>query len=63
VAHIIIDGIIGEAEEVRAGSHVDSEPLMHPDAIAEAYWQLVRQDRTAWALESACGITCEKFFE
>lgn len=63
VAHIIIDGIIGEAEDARAGSRADSEPLMHPDAIAEAYWQLVRQESTAWTLELDLRHRCEKFFD
>jgi NAD(P)-dependent dehydrogenase (short-subunit alcohol dehydrogenase family) len=44
VAHVVIDGQIdtaGGGEETR----------LDPDAIAESYWQLVEQDRSAWTLE------------
>jgi len=39
------------------------EPEMHPDAIAEVYWQLVLQDRSAWTLELDLRPNREKFFE
>src|ERR1700693_4507522 len=51
VAHIIIDGVIGENELEPGNEDQTTEPLMNPAAIAEAYWGLVRQDRSAWTLE------------
>ncbi len=42
VAHIIIDGQIGEHEE---------EARLHPDAIAETYYRIHAQPRSAWAHE------------
>lgn len=62
VAHILIDGIIGEAAD-ESSADTESEPLMHPDAIAEAYWQLTRQERSAWTLELDLRANREKFFE
>ena len=47
VAHVVIDGGIlpsGRAVE-------DTEAYLDPDAIAESYWHLVEQDRSAWTLE------------
>ena len=63
VAHILIDGVIGEAESESSSDDTESEALMHPDAIAEAYWQLVRQERSAWTLELDLRPNREKFFE
>ena len=47
VAHTIIDGQIASAR------HQGRDPatLLKPEAIAEAYWQLHRQDPTAWSSE------------
>jgi NAD(P)-dependent dehydrogenase (short-subunit alcohol dehydrogenase family) len=61
IAHIVVDGVIQENEleaEVQT-----TEPLMNPAAIAEAYWGLVRQDRSAWSLELDLRPHREKFFE
>jgi NAD(P)-dependent dehydrogenase (short-subunit alcohol dehydrogenase family) len=47
VAHVVIDGGI-------LTSGVDPErehEYLDPDAIAESYWHLVTQDRSAWTLE------------
>ena len=63
VAHILIDGVIGEAEDGPSGDEAAGEPLMHPDAIAETYWHLVRQERSAWSLELDLRSHREKFFE
>jgi NAD(P)-dependent dehydrogenase (short-subunit alcohol dehydrogenase family) len=55
VAHVIIDGgIAGErlrtnAPQVVAASGADA--LLSPDAIAETYWQLHQQHRSAWTHE------------
>ena len=37
VAHVIIDGIIGEADSKSPMEDSNHEPEMHPDAIAEVY--------------------------
>lgn len=42
VAHVIIDGQIGEAS---------GDAKLHPDAIADAYWRLHQQPRSAWTQE------------
>jgi NAD(P)-dependent dehydrogenase (short-subunit alcohol dehydrogenase family) len=51
VAHVIIDGQI--ASEARRGLAAERGPdsLLSPDAIAETYYQLHRQPRTAWTHE------------
>jgi hypothetical protein len=55
VAHIVIDGgIDGERLRTNAPQHVadaGAEGLLDPDAIAETYWQLHQQHRSAWTHE------------
>jgi len=55
VAHVIIDGgIDGERLRTNAPSRVANageDGLLHPDAIAETYWQLHQQQRSAWTHE------------
>ena len=63
VAHVIVDGVIRESEIELGSDGETSEPLMNPAAIAEAYWGLVRQDRSAWSLELDLRPDREKFFE
>ncbi len=58
VAHVIIDGIIRSS-----GDTESSEPMIDPDKIAEAYFQLAEQDRSAWTLELDLRPHREKFFE
>jgi NAD(P)-dependent dehydrogenase (short-subunit alcohol dehydrogenase family) len=47
VAHVVIDGGIlpPDADIDDEAAHLD------PDAVADAYWNLVEQDRSAWTLE------------
>jgi len=55
VAHVVIDGgIDGERLRSRAPERVAKagpDGLLQPDAIAEVYYQLHLQQRSAWALE------------
>lgn len=49
VAHFVIDGVIRSAERRPTPDAPDS--LLDPDAIAAAYWQVLRQPRSAWTWE------------
>ncbi len=54
-AHIIIDGAI-DGEQIRAlfpqlPEQAGEDGLLKPDAIAEAYWQVHVQHRSAWTHE------------
>jgi hypothetical protein len=55
VAHVIIDGgIDGDQLNLRFPQFKEQrgeDSMLRPDAIADAYWALHRQDRTAWSLE------------
>ena len=55
VAHVIIDGMIGE--DVGA----PKEGFLKPAAIAEAYYQLYLQERSAWTHEIDLRPSVEKF--
>jgi NAD(P)-dependent dehydrogenase (short-subunit alcohol dehydrogenase family) len=49
VAHVVVDGGILPPERSRDAA--DAHDYLDPDAIAESYWHLVEQDRSAWTLE------------
>ena len=55
VAHVVIDGgIDGERLRTSAADRVAAageDGLLRPDAIAETYWQLHQQPRSAWTHE------------
>jgi NAD(P)-dependent dehydrogenase (short-subunit alcohol dehydrogenase family) len=55
VAHVVIDGgIDGERLRSSAPQRVGNagvDGLLDPEAIAETYWQLHRQHRSAWTFE------------
>lgn len=55
VAHFIIDGVIdGEMVRSRFGDYLDAlgdDGGLSPDAIADAYWFVHQQSRTAWTHE------------
>lgn len=60
VAHLIIDsgvdtafvrGRIRDAEGQEALDNIDPNRLMPPSAVAESYWQLYTQPRSAWVFE------------
>lgn len=62
VAHVIIDGQIEDAtREGRGPGARGADALLHPDAIAEAYWQLHVQPRSAWTQELDLRPWVEKF--
>jgi NAD(P)-dependent dehydrogenase (short-subunit alcohol dehydrogenase family) len=62
VAHVIIDGqIAGEHRPGRGRSEHGPDAFLHDDAIAEAYWQLHTQPRSAWTLEMDLRPWVEKF--
>jgi NAD(P)-dependent dehydrogenase (short-subunit alcohol dehydrogenase family) len=61
VAHVAIDGQIGTP-----GARADepgraAETFLAPEAIAETYWQIHVQDRTAWALDVDLRPAVEEF--
>ena len=58
VAHIIIDGEIGEAN----AAEKPGDPKLDPDAIAESYWTLAQQPRSAWSFELDLRPNREEFF-
>jgi NAD(P)-dependent dehydrogenase (short-subunit alcohol dehydrogenase family) len=63
IAHVVVDGVIREREIGPGVADQAGEPLMNPAAIAEVYWDLARQDRSAWTLELDLRPHREKFFE
>jgi NAD(P)-dependent dehydrogenase (short-subunit alcohol dehydrogenase family) len=63
VAHVIIDGVIDTPKVRRTYKPSDKEPLLKPEAIADSYWNLIRQDRSAWSLEVDLRPNKEAFFE
>lgn len=56
VAHVVVDGVIGDGNE-------NKEPSLDPARMADAYFQLATQDRSAWTLELDLRPYREKFFE
>ena len=51
VAHVVIDGGIGEAIGRQSEKQESSDSSLLPDAIAETYWQLHLQQRSGWTQE------------
>jgi NAD(P)-dependent dehydrogenase (short-subunit alcohol dehydrogenase family) len=51
VAHVVIDGQILTPSAKENNPDRDEETFLNPDEIAENYWHLVEQDRSAWTLE------------
>ena len=58
VAHIIVDGPI---DAPRYRSMLPDKALISPDAIAETYWQLHKQDKSAWTQELDLRTYAESF--
>jgi len=63
VAHVVIDGIIDTPKVRKTYKLSANEPLLKPDAIADSYWDLIQQDRSAWSLEIDLRPNKEAFFE
>lgn len=65
VAHSIIDGAIDTAWIAEnfpdAYAKKDQDGILNPDAIADAYWMLHRQHRSAWTHELDLRPWMEKF--
>jgi NAD(P)-dependent dehydrogenase (short-subunit alcohol dehydrogenase family) len=61
VSHVIIDGQINTSSIREVMPDREEHTLLSPDAIAETYWQLHAQDRTAWTLESDLRPSVESF--
>lgn len=68
VAHVVVDGVIGEPGGAAVTPAKDGDggeegsPRMDPDAMAESYWQLTRQHPSAWTLELDLRPKDEEFF-
>ena len=58
VAHIVIDGEIGEPG---AGDQ-PGDPKLDPDSIAASYWMLAGQELSAWTFELEVRPSREDFF-
>jgi NAD(P)-dependent dehydrogenase (short-subunit alcohol dehydrogenase family) len=63
VAHVVIDGVIDTPKVRRRYKPSAKEPLLKPEAIADSYWNLIQQDRSAWSLEIDLRPEGEAFFE
>ena len=63
VMHVIIDGVIETPQVRKKDRPAAKEPLLKPQAIADAYWNLIQQDRSAWSLEIDLRPNKEAFFE
>jgi NAD(P)-dependent dehydrogenase (short-subunit alcohol dehydrogenase family) len=61
VAHVIIDGQIRSAAFEHLLTERGPDTLLEPDAIAEAYWQLHQQHRSAWTHELDLRPWAERF--
>ena len=53
VAHVLIDGVIARKQP--------EEGMLAPDAIAELFWQIHAQPRSAWTFEADLRPWAEKF--
>jgi NAD(P)-dependent dehydrogenase (short-subunit alcohol dehydrogenase family) len=61
VAHTIIDGQIASERYSHLAQERGPDSLLAPDAIAEAYYQLHLQDRSAWTFELDLRPWVERF--
>jgi NAD(P)-dependent dehydrogenase (short-subunit alcohol dehydrogenase family) len=61
VSHVIVDGQINTPRIREMMPEREEHTLLSPDAIAETYWLLHSQDRTAWTLELDLRPAVESF--
>jgi NADP-dependent 3-hydroxy acid dehydrogenase YdfG len=61
VAWVNVDGVIDIPRTRERFPQLRDEDLLKPDAIAETYWHLAHQDRSAWTLELEVRPFKEKF--
>jgi NAD(P)-dependent dehydrogenase (short-subunit alcohol dehydrogenase family) len=59
VAHVVVDG--GIKSERRPDPPEKPDSMLDPDAIAQSYWHLLQQHRSAWAWEIELRPWLEKF--
>ena len=61
VAHVVIDGQIDTPRVREMSPDREEDTMLSPEAIAEAYWRLHTQHRTAWTLELDLRPAVESF--
>jgi len=61
VSHVIVDGQIDTPRLREMMPDREDHTMLSPEAIAETYWQLHSQDRTAWTLELDLRPSVETF--
>ena len=61
VAHVVVDGQIAGPYYETLKQERGPDALLDPDAMAEVYWQLHRQHRSAWTQELDLRPWVEKF--
>ncbi len=61
VAHVVVDGQIDTPRVREMSPGREDHTMLSPDAIAETYWQLHSQHRTAWTLELDLRPAVESF--
>ena len=61
VAHVVIDGQIDSERPGHSAAERGKDTVLDPAAIAETYYQLHRQPRSAWSLEVDLRPYVEKF--
>jgi NAD(P)-dependent dehydrogenase (short-subunit alcohol dehydrogenase family) len=61
VAWINVDGAIDIPRVRERVPQMKAEDMLNPDAIAETYWHLAHQDRSAWTMELEVRPFKEKF--
>ena len=61
VAHVIIDGVIDTSVSPSESPNA-TEPTLQPDHMADAYWNLIQQQKSAWTFEIDLRPFKEEFF-